>query len=134
MDEHVAGRELAAGQLRRDLVVVQERGPVVAAAEPGAPLRELAVRVGEVAVDLGAVAVEPGLVRCLDLDQDRVQRRAVGGEPHEVRFPVAEAGQLRLGDHRDRERAVAGVAVDAVRAGQQRGMPFQERLQQALVA
>jgi hypothetical protein len=56
------------------------------------------------------------------------------GEPHEVRFAVAEAGQLRLGDHRDRERAVTGIAVHAVRAGQQRGIPLQERLKQALVA
>jgi hypothetical protein len=48
--------------------------------------------------------------------------------------PVAEAGQLRLGDHRDRERGVPAVAVHAVRPRRQRGVPFQERLQQALVA
>jgi len=93
----------------------------MAAAEPGSPFRQLAERVGQVAVDLRPVTVEPGFVGCLDLNQNRVQRRAVGGEPHEVRFPVAETGQLRLGDHRDRERAMAGNAVHAVRARQQRG-------------
>lgn len=134
MDEYEAGRKLTAGQLRRNVVVLEERSAVVAAAEPGSPLRELPVSVGEVTVDLGPVAVEPRLVRCLDLDQDRVQRRAVRGQPHEVRLPVAEAGQLRLGDHRERERRVARVAVDAVRAGQQGRMPFQERLQEALVS
>jgi hypothetical protein len=72
--EHVAGFELAAGHLWRDVVVLQERRLVMAAPEPGLPLRQLAERVGQVAVNLRAVAVEPGFVRCLDLDQDRVQR------------------------------------------------------------